>query len=1117
MKFKTLLMVMGWLCCTALTAQQSAFSGKTVADEGAWCWFADPRALHYENESGTINATYIGYIDCHGSIKATQVDWKTKTTSEVLIRSWFQPDDHDNPSFLVLPDERIMIIYSRHTDEACFYYRISRLPGDITSLGEEKRLATANNTTYPNPYILSDDPDHIYMCWRGIGWHPTVAQMSMPDENDDIKFTWGPYQMVQSTGSRPYAKYMSNGKDKIYLAYTTGHPDNEYPNWLYCNVFDVNDKCLYDLNGKKLSTVASGKFNVSKTDSYKTSYPATVVDATADRRDWIWNMAFDTKGNPVIGMTKISNDKQQHDYYYAKWTGSKWNVTFVANGGKYFHHSSNTENCYSSGMAIDRDNPNTVYCGVPVNGIHEIWKYTLDNTGKVTASEAVTSGSTKSNARPFVIEGTKNAKDGADKLRLTWMNGDYYYWIVNTTYPKGYPTSIMAETELPHNLTASKGTTLTVENMLIDPTNYKGDLLKTGSIVYGVDATDQHAYVKVNGETHKSQNVLGTADSWQTEDRATTDGRWYSKTKLGRFNLALTCDGKFLTVYVNGLIDMKIAYTGSLTANAPVLYDNATATTTKFQPVCLTQDMIKASILEQELENISVTKNVVTDIVLPTTTASGKVITWTSSNEEVLSTSGIANLPKVSATKVTLTAHVEGKSRQFEVVVNPRKISQNVRARFEFEGKDTGLTLKGSAKLANGKLDLTGNTAAGFSTNGYALVDEGLLKGLRSYTVLLTVKPSSLSNAPRLYDFGAGSGNSVFLRANALSAGTKLNGGTTTMVNANTALATGKEYKLAVTFDAATKTTTLYVDGVLDAAGTANQNEPYMIYESAGDARNYIGRTQWWDNSGVAATNVDFVGTMDNFMVYDIALTQKEVCEAQGLPFEQAAYKAALENGDLEGKYTVMKGSGVSSDRAIYVPEGWAVDYSLRNENDITALKSGDLYYSNFFSSRTKAPQGGSQTMWVRQRWGTSMIDFYQELCLKKGRYELSADAFANVTEKSWVYADRVQKSPSQPNVWQTATILLESDGETPIRIGMKTSHPESEGELIFGFDNFVLRRLPIAGDANDDGEISLLDVEYLLEVILGKAERTPGCYVNTDDEVTISDLSALIDLLQGR
>lgn len=81
----------------------------TITEKGAWCWFADPRAISYENKSGTINSTYIGYIDVHGNIKATQINHQTNTTNEVLIRSCFQPDDHNNPTFLVLPDERIMI------------------------------------------------------------------------------------------------------------------------------------------------------------------------------------------------------------------------------------------------------------------------------------------------------------------------------------------------------------------------------------------------------------------------------------------------------------------------------------------------------------------------------------------------------------------------------------------------------------------------------------------------------------------------------------------------------------------------------------------------------------------------------------------------------------------------------------------------------------------------------------------------------------------------------------------------------------------------------------------------------------------------------------------------
>lgn len=246
--------------CFILTATAQTAVISTVTDEGAWCWFADPRALHYKNSSGTIDNTYIGYIDVHGNIKATQIDHRRGVVNEVLVRSYFQPDDHDCPTFLVLPDERVMIFYSRHTDEACFYYRISQKAGDITTLGKEVKIATADNTTYPSPFILSDDPAHIYLCWRGIGWHPTIGRLPLPTaaNHNEVTFDWGPYQIVRSkngaSGVRPYAKYASNGKDKIYVTYTTTHPDNQTNNWVYFNTIDINSKKLCDITGDSLAT-----------------------------------------------------------------------------------------------------------------------------------------------------------------------------------------------------------------------------------------------------------------------------------------------------------------------------------------------------------------------------------------------------------------------------------------------------------------------------------------------------------------------------------------------------------------------------------------------------------------------------------------------------------------------------------------------------------------------------------------------------------------------------------------------------------------------------------------------------------------------------------------------
>ncbi|MDO9152783.1 MAG: BNR-4 repeat-containing protein [Paludibacter sp.] len=95
-----------------------------------------------------------------------------------------------------LPDERIMIFYSRHTDEACFYYRVSKKAGDITSLGEEMKIITAHNTTYPSPFVMSDDPAHIYLCWRGINWHPTIAKLTLPDAQDKVSIVRSLYIRV---------------------------------------------------------------------------------------------------------------------------------------------------------------------------------------------------------------------------------------------------------------------------------------------------------------------------------------------------------------------------------------------------------------------------------------------------------------------------------------------------------------------------------------------------------------------------------------------------------------------------------------------------------------------------------------------------------------------------------------------------------------------------------------------------------------------------------------------------------------------------------------------------------------------------------------------------------
>lgn len=545
------LAVLGSFCTIVVPA---VGQGYELSSEGAWCWFADPRAIHHENGQKDIRKTYVGYIDVHGNIKAMQYDFVTGKQVEVLIRSWFQPDDHNNPTFLVLPDDRVMVFYSRHTDERCFYYRISQKPGDITTLGEEKRLETDHNTTYPSPFILTDDPDHIYLCWRGLNWHPTIARLSLPDAADNVAFIGEPRQIVQSTGSRPYAKYVSNGKDKIYIAYTTGHPDNENPNFLYFSYVDIRDWTLHDVKGQQLAKIEEGPFRVDKTAAFVQQFPATVVD-DAGSRNWVWQVAIAKDGEPVIAFVRISADKQSHNYYYGHWTGSAWQKTFLANGGGHFHQTDDLEMCYSGGLAIDPDNINEVYCSVPIVGKHgrvyELVKFTLDGVGKILSNEAITAHSPKNNVRPYVIGGSIGTP-----LRLTWMQGDYYDWIVSKVRP-GYPTAIYSDFEgmEPSDKDDNSFRVSVVVDM--NTTHDQGILFQQGELSYRLDGETLKPEVVYKGKRYRSTNVLGTADSWRSADRG-TNGKWYPPEKLKNFTLTITYRDGLLSTYINNLLDQSV-------------------------------------------------------------------------------------------------------------------------------------------------------------------------------------------------------------------------------------------------------------------------------------------------------------------------------------------------------------------------------------------------------------------------------------------------------------------------------------------------------------------------------------------------------------------------------
>lgn len=164
-----------------------------------------------------------------------------------------------------------------------------------------------------------------------------------------------------------------------------------------------------------------------------------------------------------------------------------------------------------------------------------------------------------------------------------------------------------------------------------------------------------------------------------------------------------------------------------------------------------------------------------------------------------------------------------------------------------------------------------------------------------------------------------------------------------------------------------------------------------------------------------------------------------------------------LANADFEDPYEVMANSGVSNDRAIYQPNGWTVTRTNGEANDITCLKSSDPSWQAKFTPANQ--NGGSQTFWIRYRWGNSeIISLSQKVTLPAGKYWVSADGIKNSSKGTSVLEANGKSVSFTENSWKTKTVEFEIYEETEVTIVLKATQKE-QAESIFGWDNVKIER----------------------------------------------------------
>ncbi|MBX2924988.1 MAG: BNR-4 repeat-containing protein [Chitinophagaceae bacterium] len=412
----SLLFLFSLLAFSGIKAQQP----QLLTNDGAWCWFSDPRAIYTNTKKAMI---ITGWIDKTGNVYAASLDPGSGKIESKKLYPQLEIDDHDNPAFLELADGNILSQYTWHNGTVNGMGVIQNTtdqPYDVAHFGspvvfkpyaeELVKKYKKQTYSYANPFMLKAEQNRLYSFGRWIGFKP-----NMITSTDNGK-TWSEPKVVITSAAldvnnRPYVKYHSDGRSKIHLLFTDGHPNNEPLNSVYYCYYENN--AFWRADGTRICTVDNLPFHPEDASVVYKATPAT-------GKAWIFDIVIDRKGRPVVAYTRYPTNRE-HLYYYAVYNKGKWEDHRLINSGTWFPEDEEgkkqREENYSGGMTLDPQDPSTVYFSHQVNGVFELSKATTGNFGKSWKIIPITRNSTFNNVRPVI----PRYKKKADPTILLWM------------------------------------------------------------------------------------------------------------------------------------------------------------------------------------------------------------------------------------------------------------------------------------------------------------------------------------------------------------------------------------------------------------------------------------------------------------------------------------------------------------------------------------------------------------------------------------------------------------------------------------------------------------------------------------------------------------------------
>ena len=389
----------------------------TLTDDGAWCWFSDPRAIVADGKLVT------GWVTEAGTIEAGVLDLATGTARTDELYYLLEADDHDNPAFTTAADGSILALYTRHSRKDLFINRWN--PAADSAFGgaqlihpfTDAELARFPRATmsYANPYRLEREGNRLFVFGRWVGFKPNLIT------SGDNGVSWSGSRVFITNypfdpGNRPYVKYHSDGRSRIHILFTDGHPRNEPTNSVYYAAYENGG--FFRADGKRIAGMDAIPFEPRAA--------SVIYTSTAESgRAWIADISQDPEGNPVVLYTR-SPTEDNHEYWYARFDGNRWQNRKICDSGPWFPQTpegkSEPEPHYFGGMTLHPSKPGVVYLSRRVNGVFEIERWETPDGGQSWSRDPVTRGSERDNVRPYVPRGL-----GAEAPEIVlWMENARY-------------------------------------------------------------------------------------------------------------------------------------------------------------------------------------------------------------------------------------------------------------------------------------------------------------------------------------------------------------------------------------------------------------------------------------------------------------------------------------------------------------------------------------------------------------------------------------------------------------------------------------------------------------------------------------------------------------------